>query len=52
MIDAKIATPYTIINFTTFLQKNKYFEESFRIFEILEEFFNINQYRIILYIFF
>jgi hypothetical protein len=33
MIDNKLATPYTIINFTGFLQKNKYFEESFRVFE-------------------
>ena len=33
MFDNKIATPYTVIKFTAFLQKNKYFEESFRVFE-------------------
>ena len=33
LIDIKIATPETVLNFTCFLQSNNFFEESFRVFE-------------------
>ena len=33
MMDLKIATPQTILNFTSFLQRTQQFEHSFRIFE-------------------
>ena len=33
LLDLKIATPETILNFTSFLQSNNFFEESFRVFE-------------------
>ena len=33
IIDAKIATAETILNFTGFLQRNNFYEESFRVFE-------------------
>ncbi len=33
LLDLKIATPQTVLNFTGFLQRNNYFEESFRIYE-------------------
>ena len=31
IIDLKIATPQIIINFASFLEENKYFEESFKV---------------------
>ncbi|KAJ3309448.1 hypothetical protein HDV04_006026 [Boothiomyces sp. JEL0838] len=33
IMDLKIATPQVIINYATFLEENKYFEESFRVYE-------------------
>jgi len=33
VLDLKIATPETVLNFTRFLQTNNFFEESFRVFE-------------------
>mmetsp|Transcript_26632 Transcript_26632/g.33216 ORF Transcript_26632/g.33216 Transcript_26632/m.33216 type:complete len:140 (+) Transcript_26632:1572-1991(+) len=33
VLDLKIATPETILNFTRFLQANNFFEESFRVYE-------------------
>ena len=33
VLDLKIATPETILNFTNFLQVNNFFEESFRVYE-------------------
>jgi len=33
VVDLKIATPETILNFTNFLQVNNFYEESFRVYE-------------------
>jgi len=33
LLDLKIATPESVLNFTSFLQRNNFFEESFRVFE-------------------
>ena len=33
VLDLKIATPETVLNFTSFLQQNNFFEESFRVYE-------------------
>ena len=33
IIELKIATPQTILNFTAFLQRNLQYEESFRVYE-------------------
>jgi len=33
MMDLKVATPHTILNYCAFLEKHYYFEESFRIYE-------------------
>ena len=33
VLDLKIATPETVLNFTRFLQTNNFFEESFRVYE-------------------
>lgn len=33
VLDLRIATPQTILNYTAFLAENKYFEDSFRVFE-------------------
>ena len=49
MIDTKLATPFTILNFTKFLQDHKYFEESFRIFErAIEQFQWPHKYEILI----
>lgn len=33
MLDMRIATPTTILNYGAFLQRYKYFEESYRVYE-------------------
>lgn len=33
MLDLKIATPQTVMNFADFLQSNNFYEESFRVYE-------------------
>jgi pre-mRNA-splicing factor SYF1 len=33
MLDLKIITPIILINFTNFLEKEHYYEESFKVFE-------------------
>ena len=33
MMELKIATPQTVLNYASFLQKNNYFEESYRVYE-------------------
>ena len=33
MMDLKVATPQTVLNYCSFLEKNYYFEESFRVYE-------------------
>ena len=33
MMELRIATPQTILNYASFLQKNNYFEESYRVYE-------------------
>ena len=33
MMDLKIANPQNILNYASFLQKNNYYEESFRVYE-------------------
>ena len=33
LLDLKIATPETVLNFASFLQRNNFFEESYRVFE-------------------
>ncbi|EFC49847.1 predicted protein [Naegleria gruberi] len=43
MIDLKIVTPNTVINFTNLLIENKYFEEAFKIFERATSLFHYPQ---------
>ncbi|KAK9729646.1 pre-mRNA-splicing factor syf1 [Basidiobolus ranarum] len=40
VLDLKIATPQIIINYAAFLEENKYFEESFKVYERGVELFN------------
>ena len=42
VLDLKIATPETVLNFATFLQANNFFEESFRVYERAVRIFNLN----------
>lgn len=40
MMDLKVATPQTVLNYCSFLERNYYFEESFRIYERALSLFN------------
>ena len=40
MMDLKVATPQTVLNYCSFLEKNYYFEESFRVYERALSLFN------------